>query len=161
MFIAQSPLTMLALPTCWQRTFSRLTPSQPTHQYFWDTPWGALNVLISSFTLATSSSPGQFGPPIALLCMVSPWQVLHTLSCLGLPLLMLLQWPLQPLLCLYSEHLAAGLIHQGNLSLHHTSPPGGCVGSGEGGVGAEGGDRLSSLCLMFRRAGSHQTYYTI
>lgn len=67
--IAQIPSVLLALPTSWQRTFS--LPASPSINIS-GTLWGALNMLTSGFTLDAPSSIGHFGPPIALLYMVSP-----------------------------------------------------------------------------------------
>lgn len=65
--IAQIPLVLLALPTCKRLSDLR----QPTYQYSWNSLWGALNLLTSGFILDIPISIGQFGPPIALLCLVS------------------------------------------------------------------------------------------
>lgn len=137
--ITQIPLVLLTLSTG-----KRLSdPCQPTYQHFWNSLRSALNVLTSGFALDTSISIGQFGPPIALLCLVSSWLgSAYPLLALGFPFSILLQWPFLSLLWLYSAQL--DWFTKEDMSLQHTKT----VSGERGGLGAKGRNRLSSLCLI-------------
>lgn len=105
-FIAKAKisLVLLAFLICWQRIFSSL----PAHPLVFPGPSvGYLTWAPSSFTLVTPSNTGQFCPPVAVLCMVPPWNSSACpLLALGSPFSTLLHWPFSPscaLLCTVSR----------------------------------------------------------
>lgn len=86
-FIAKTKisLVLLAFLICWQRIFSSL-PAHPL--VFPGLSVGYLTWAPSSFTLVTPSNTGQFCPPVAVLCMVPPWNSSACpLLALGVPFL--------------------------------------------------------------------------
>ena len=138
-FIAKAKISLVSLAflICWQRIFSSLLAHPLVFPGLFV---GYLKWAPSSFTLVTPSNTGQFCPPIAVLCMVPPWNSSACpLLAWGAPFSTLLHWPFESLPVLCSAQLAGGLIHQEHMRLHNTKSTS-LVLEECGGVGGEEGD---------------------